>query len=232
MSSESGRSECYGLRVRAGPIWRRSLGVLLCLAGLGCSALPPPPGSENLGAYSFIAEPLRALADGGIGELLGDGGARCILPEVVPATVAFEGRITRDPSTAQAWLTLGPGYPRDATWDGQVLESEATVARLFPSCSACSGVVARERIRFALMSRSQSVAVGRSCPPHPLDGGVPSPSGPDGTITAPAQTREGFDALYACGELTFSVEVTDGGADCPAMCSECVVNYTLQGERR
>ncbi len=228
----AGRTRCYGSPVRAGSLSRRPLGVLLWVATVGCSALPAPPGSENLGAYSFVAEPLRGLADGGIGELTADGGARCALPELVPATVAFEGRITRDPSTGQAWLTLGPGYPRDATWDGQVLESEATVARLFPSCAACGGVVARERIRFALMSRSQSVAVGRRCPQHPLDGGIPTPPGPDGTITGPAQTSEGFDALYACGELTFAVAVLDGGADCPAMCSECVVNYGLQGERR
>lgn len=209
-----------------------SLAVVLLTWLSSCNSLPPPPGSENLGAYALTAEPVRALADGGVGELGPDGGPRCALPEVVPSAVSFEARITREPSTGEAWLTLGPGYPREATWDGQVLESEATVPRLFPSCAACVKVVAVERIRFALLSRSQSEAVGRRCPANPLDGGVPAPPGPNGEITAPAQTSEGFDALYTCGDLTFSVNVLEGGADCPEACSQCVVSYTLEGERR
>lgn len=195
--------------------------------------LPPPPGNERLGRYSIAAEPVRGLPDGGIGELLEDGGLGCALPEVSPTSLRFEAQVTRDSSTAQAWLTLGPGYPRDAGWDGQLLDSTASVRRLFPSCGACSGVQATESIRFVLLSRSQSEVVGRRCPDNALDGGTPLPNA-DAGVTPPRQTPEGFDALYACGELVFSVQASqvEGGEPCPSICSECVVRYTLQGERR
>lgn len=187
-----------------------------------------------MGNYSIVADPVRALPDGGVGELRSDGGLLCTLPEVSSASVRFDAQVTREPSTNEAWLTLGSGYPRDAGWDGQFLESTASVRRLFSSCSGCSSVLATEAIRFALLSRSQSEAVGRRCPSDVLDGGLPSASSTDAGLTPPRQTPEGFDALYACGELTFSVHATPGeNADaCPASCSECVVRYTLQGERR
>lgn len=208
---------------------------LLLAAMAGCPPLPPPPGNENLGDYSIAANPVSALADGGVGELRPDGGLWCPLVDVSPTPFRFSATVTRESSTGQAWLTLGGGYPRDAGWDGQVLDSSAAVRRLFPSCGGCRPTIATERIRFALMSRSQSEAVGGACPEHPLDGGVPLPPGPDGGIVSPAQTVEGFDALYACGELRFSVALQDAGApepECSPGCDDCVVNYTLVGERR
>jgi hypothetical protein len=205
---------------------------LLLLAG--CPALPEPPGDETLGLYSIAAEP--SVNDGRPESLRPDGGLWCPLVDVAPVPFRFNATVTRDSSTGQAWLTLGAGYPRDAGWDGQVLESVAAVRRLFPSCSGCRPTIATERIRFALMSRSQSEAVGRACPAHPLDGGVPLPPGPDGGIVGPGQTSAGFDALYACGELEFSVALQDAGGEpepgCAAGCDDCVVKYTLVGERR
>ena len=201
----------------------------------GCPALPPPPGDEKLGEYTIAAEPVRALEDGGVGALRPDGGLWCPLVDIAPAPFRFSATVTRESSTGQAWLTLGGGYPRDAGWDGQVVDSSAAVRRLFPSCGGCRPTIATERIRFALMSRSQSEAVGRACPANPLDGGVPAPPGPDGGITGPVPTAEGFDALYACGELEFSVALQDAGPpepDCAPGCDDCVVNYTLVGERR
>jgi hypothetical protein len=211
--------------------WCAALVVVLA----GCPPLPPPPGDEKLGEYTIAAEPVRGLEDGGVGALRPDGGLWCPLVDVVPEAFRFSATVTRETSTGQAWLTLGGGYPRDAGWDGQVLDSVAAVRRLFPSCGGCRTTIATERIRFALMSRSQSEAVGRACPTNPLDGGVPAPPGPDGGITGPGQTAEGFDALYACGELEFSVALQDAGApepDCAPGCEDCVVNYTLVGERR
>ncbi|MBE2252843.1 MAG: hypothetical protein IAE78_25145 [Myxococcus sp.] len=209
--------------------------VVLALVGPGCPPLPPPPGDESLGEYSIAAEPVAGLPDGGVGELRADGGLACPLVDVAPVAFRFSATVTRASSTGQAWLTLGGGYPRDAGWDGQVVDSVAAVRRLFPSCGACRPTIATERIRFALLSRSQSDLVGRSCPADALDGGVPAPPGPDGGLTGPAQTDEGFDALYACGALEFSVSLQDAGdpePDCAPGCDDCVVNYTLVGERR
>jgi hypothetical protein len=209
---------------------RRALGLLVVLCG--CPALPPPPGSENLGTYVMTAEPIRGLPDGGAGEALGDGRLRCALPDVPQVSFGFEVIVTREPSTGQAWLTLGGGYPRDAGWDGQVLDSESSARRLFPSCRACPATVATERITFALMSLSQSEAVGRRCPENPLDGGVPRP---DGGVTGPGPGEQGFDALYACGEMTFRVSLVEPAAPesgCDPACADCTVRYTLAGERR
>ncbi|MCA3010814.1 MAG: hypothetical protein INH41_00290 [Myxococcaceae bacterium] len=206
------------------------------IAGLvaGCTALPPPPGSEPLGAWVFVAEPVLGLPDGGAGELRPDGRPACELPEVSLAPFRFDAVFTRDPETGAAWLTLGGGYPRDAGWDGQVLDSVASARRLFPSCRACPATVATERLTVALLSLSQSEAVGRRCPPAPLDGGVPRPNG-DGGLTGPRTGDEGFDALYACGELGFSVALVEPAAsdsECEPACADCAVRFTLVGERR
>lgn len=211
----------------------RALVVLAVLSA--CEALPPPPGSESLGLWALSAEPVRGLPDGGAGELRADGEPWCSLVDVSPGPFNFDARITRDAASGKAWLSLGGGYARDAGWDGQVLDSVASVRRLFPSCGGCPPTIATERITVALLSRSQSEAVGRRCPPHPLDGGVPVPPGPDGGLRGPAQTPEGFDALYACGELVFSVALSEPTAPesgCAPGCDGCVVRYTLAGERR
>jgi hypothetical protein len=178
------------------------------------------------------AEPVPGLPDGGVGEFLPDGGVACALPDVSRSSFRFDALITREPATGQAWLTLGSGYPRDAGWNGQVLDSVASARRLFPSCRACPATVATERITFALLSRSQAEAVGRRCPPSPLDGGVPTPNG---TITGPGPGDQGFDALYACGEVAFSVSLVEPPSPesgCDPACVDCTVRFTLVGERR
>ncbi len=190
---------------------------LMALVLLGCPALPELPGSELLGTYSLGAEPF---------------GRSCLITDVSDAPFRFEASISRDPGTGHAWLAVS-GYPRDAGWDGQVLESHATVPRAFPSCRACA-TVATETVRLALLSRSQSEAVGNGCPAEPFDGGVPAADGQDGGVLLPRQTPEGFDALYACGELTFTVTLTDAGAVDPGceVCDNCRLSYRLVGERR
>lgn len=206
-------------------------GVLFATLVLaGCPTLPPPPGGEKLGTYSISAEPV--LGDGGADSLRPDGGAWCPLVDVSPAAFRFDAIVTREPATGQAWMTLGGGYPRDAGWDGQVLESVAAVRRLFPSCAACPETIATETVRVALMSKSQSDAVGGQCPPNPLDGGVPMPGG---AIVGPGQTPAGFDALYACGTMEFAVTLSAPAAPesgCAVGCDDCIVRYVLQGERR
>lgn len=204
--------------------------LLVLLAG--CPALPPPPGTERLGTWAMAAEPLLGLPDGGLGELRPDGGLACELADAQQGPFRFEAVITRDPPSGQAWLTLGGGYPRDAGWDGQVLDSVASARRLFPSCRACPPTVVTERITFALLSLSQAEAVGRRCPPSPLDGGVPRP---ERGITGPGPGDQGFDALYACGEVSFHVSLVEPASPesgCDPACADCTVRYTLAGERR
>lgn len=180
---------------------------------LACRPLPPPPGSESLGDYSFLVEPPEQSS--------------CALPELQRPAFRFEGVVTREPATGAAWLTLGGGYVRDATWDGQVLDSVASERRIFPSCASCPSTVMSERMTFALLSRSQVEAAGERCPPElvrELEGGA-----------GPVMTPDGFDALLACGVLTLSVSLAEGAAaseTCPAMCQTCVQTSTLSGERR
>lgn len=210
-----------------------SLGGVLWLTA--CAVLPPPPGSESLGAYTLEAIPVSELPDGGVGSVLPDGGLECALPEVNPATFRFDAIVTRDPGTGEAFVTLGGGYHREAQWDGQVVTTLRSARRLFPSCRGCPETMASERMTFALMSQSQSEAVGRRCPPNPLDGGIPPPPGPDGGVSGPGQTPQGFDALYVCGTMTFSVSFVDPAAvseNCNQACATCVVRYGLVGERR
>lgn len=194
--------------------------LLLFVAAASCQVLPPPPGTEALGAYTVRATPSSSSA--------------CELPDVSAAPFTFDIVVTRDPTSGQAWLTLGAGYHRDAGWDGQVLDSSASVRRLFTSCAACPGTLATEHLRLALLSRSQSDVVGGRCPDGVLDGGAPQPT-EDGGVTLPGQTPSGFDALYACGALEFAVSLTEpptADAGCPSACGTCVVRYDLEGERR
>jgi len=194
-----------------------------CASSTACpfGTVQPPPGTL-LGAFSMHAEPAS----------LEPPVAECELDEVVPAAFDFDLALSMDEDAGQPYVTLSAGYSRLATWDGQVVRSRADARRYFEQCSECVTRV-QEDIDVALLSRSQSAAVGNGCPANPLDGGVPPPD--DAGIEAPGQRPEGFDALLACGELRTEVLVDQGlpdGGPCPSICAACRTFYLLRGERR
>lgn len=178
-----------------------------------CTVKPPP--GEPMGVYVMTATPIER---------------RCELEDVVANDFSFEATLTRQPDSTQGWLTLN-GYTRDAVFDGATFFSTGTASRVFTRCSDCAARVV-ETFTVAVLSRSQSEAVGQQCPPNALDGGVPQPN--DAGIWPPQQLPLGFDAVRLCGELVTSVEadgLADGGS-CDAVCGACQVRYVLVGDRR
>ncbi len=188
--------------------------LILAVFGLcGCPADDGPPGDENMGLYQFRAEPL-SLA--------------CGLPDIPNAGFDFAGTLSRFRDGGPVFLTLN-GISRDAGFDGQILTSSHAAPRTFKlpdggSCAPCQMRVI-ETLSIALLSKSQSSAVGDRCPPNPLDGGVPSP---DSGVTLPGSTQTGFDAVRACGDL---YEEITGDGTCDPACA-CVLKYQLVGERK
>lgn len=162
--------------------------------------------------------------------LAGDAG--CALEEVTGAPFSFNVALSANPDAGETFMTLEGGYPRDASWDGQVVRSTETARRYFRECTECVTRV-EETIALSLLSLSQADAVGNRCPANPLDGGVPAPD--DAGVTPPGPRDQGFDAILACGELRTRVLVDEGLADggpCPSVCSACTMTYMLAGERR
>ncbi|MCC6334971.1 MAG: hypothetical protein IT380_13420 [Myxococcales bacterium] len=156
----------------------------------------------------------------------------CQLEDVFEADFSFEVTLSANPDAGETFMTMEEGYSRLATWDGQVVRSPQSARRYFEQCSECVTRVV-EDIDLALLSASQAAAVGNTCPPHPLDGGVPAPD--DAGISPPGAREMGFDALLACGELRTTVVVDQGlldGGPCPAVCAGCRTRYELRGERR
>jgi hypothetical protein len=209
--------------------WLCAVAVLsgVVLSGSACDDEPDGPGREKMGTYELTAE-VVTLADGG----LDPGYQDCTLrnpgmTELPSSSFPFEVILTRNPDTNETFLTLG-GVTRPATFDGQFVESTFFARREFANC--CVGADGQnlgqleERLRVALLSRSQSDALGGRCPPNPLDGGVP---GPDAGVTPPGSIGTGFDALRACGELVDVVRPGDCGR-----CSACTLRYPVTGVRR
>lgn len=204
----------------------RGAGLLLLLLLAGCP-VTPPPGDLPMGQYAIKATggaPL--LPDGGL-----DRPPECpMLEEVTGADFDFDVVLTRESSSQRAWVTLA-GYSREGTFDGQVVTSEASANRVFEACSKCSTRVV-ETISVAVLSTSQSEALGDACPESPLDGGVVA--NPDAGVLPPGKTSQGYDAVRVCGELTTQVVAqgqVDGGA-CEPQCDGCTVRYSLRGARR
>jgi hypothetical protein len=184
---------------------------------LSACAATPPPGDERLGVYGLHAVP---------------AGRACSLGEVSALPFDFEATLTRQSDGSAAWVTLA-GYARDAGWDGQVMRSTAAVDRVFAACPC--GLRVSETITLALLSQSQASAVGLTCPPDALHGGIPAPdagAGADGGIKAPASDGLEFDAILACGELTTALELVPDGGVCPAGCLPCTTRFALTGARR
>jgi len=178
-----------------------------------------------MGAFHFSAQPL----------LLADGGWDMNCPYNDPSddipdggTFAFDGTLSWDPTSGQTWFTF-QGGTWDAGFDGQNVIASGSAARTFAAC--CAAVQLVETMDVALLSVSQTQAVGGGCPANPLDGGVPAPN--DAGITAPGSTPVGFDALLACGTLTDQVALGSGAASCDAgLCVACTWRYSVSGVRR
>ena len=218
---------------------------------LGCDPPHPFPGDQMMGTYDFLARrPL--LADAGL-DLAPVGGMQ-ICPfepetgfEAALREIEFVGTFTSCSGNAgtascsaanagQVFFTATKA-DRLAGFDGQYAWLEPlTEPREFSACVVDGGTcvtTVTETMRVALYSLSQTYASGLPfrCPPNPLDGGVPAP---DGGVVAPAWTPEGFDAVFACGELVDVVRadptckcVHDGGIPT----GECVLYYGISGER-
>jgi hypothetical protein len=209
----------------------RGAGALaLALTWLACPA-KPLPGDLAMGQYATSA---TGGAIGFVSEAGSDGGmvevSTCQLEEVTAADFDFTAVLTRDSASDRAWVTLN-GYTREGTFDGQVLTSRAEASRVFAACGKCSTRVV-ETLSVAVLSRSQTDAVGDQCPADALDGGVVANA--DAGITGPGLTSQGYDAVRLCGELTTLV-VADGlvdGGPCEPKCGGCTVHYQLRGERR
>jgi hypothetical protein len=87
-----------------------------------------------------------------------------------------------------------------------------------------------------LLSQSQDEALGGACPAP----GMSPPLDPDAGITPPMPAASGFDATRGCGTLVDAVssdpvpgpglDFTDAG--CWTSCNQCVLNYTVVGERQ
>lgn len=188
----------------------------LWLAGCGgCSTDVKPPGDEVMGNYLFHAQGTSKL---------------CSLPDIATA-FDFSGTLSRNKDGGGVFLTLN-GTIHDAGFDGQIALSINSSATSYGfadggSCMPCDMKVT-ETLVVALLSKSQSAALGDKCPDNPLDGGVPSEN-PDAGITRPGSTDSGFDAVRACGELHENI---GGSGFCDPICNSCVLNYRLTGERK
>ena len=191
----------------------------LLLALSACPTQTVLPGDEALGSYGATAVPVAT---------------DCQLTEVVEAradgggTLTFDATISRDSTSGATWLSIA-GYSRDAGFDGQVLISTVSATRVFAQCGGCQNRMV-ETIAFAVLSRSQSDAVGGVCPDDVLDGGVPRGEG----IAAPSQTDAGYDGVRLCGVIEDRLEadgLADGGA-CDPVCAHCTLRYQLRATRR
>jgi hypothetical protein len=177
----------------------------------------------------------RLTASGAVGD--------CAFPDgsvsLAPFTFTF-ALSTGSPDASDVTLTLdgcesrASDCPRAATWDGQLLASTASAPRTIVGC-ACAFTVT-ETIDLALLSRSQSAAVGGVCPAAALDGGVPAPN--DAGILAPSLGDGGFDSILACGTLAVGYApssdggaASDGGLPCGG-CAACTERFALIGARR
>lgn len=190
----------------------RLLLLLTSLTLCACPADDRPPGDENMGLYQFRAEPVSLT---------------CGLPGLGTNGFGFEGTFSRFRDGGAAFLTLN-GISRDAGFDGQIVRSSHSASRTFTvpdggDCLCDMRVV--ETLHVALLSKSQSTAVGDRCPENPLDGGLPDT---DAGVRLPGSTETGFDSVRACGDLF--EEIVGTGA-CDPLCA-CVLQYRLTGERK
>ena len=166
-----------------------------------------------MGLYQFRAEPLAR---------------DCSLADIPSYGFDFPGTFSRFRDGGGVFLSLN-GIARDAGFDGQIARSTHSAPRTFtlPDGGQCSPRDTQmvETLTVALLSSSQSQAVGDRCPGNPLDGGIP---GEDAGVQRPGSTPTGFDSVRACGELLEQIVAT-GDAD--PLCT-CQLRYRLTGDRK
>ena len=190
----------------------------LVLSGCGCSpgVVKPPPGDEVLGTYS--------------GELKGIYSA-CSLAGF-PITDFFEGTFSRFSDGGRVFFLSGD-LILDAGFDGQFASFEFFQKGTFAlvdggSCGDCQ-MKQVQTATLALLSPSQSAAVGDVCPTAFQDGGVPAEDEDAGIFRPRRGDDGGFDAVLACGE---SVSTITGEGFCDALCYSCKVVYRINSARK
>lgn len=191
---------------------RLQLGIV---ALVSCQSNPTVQG-QLIGSFTFSAIPVSTdCSFVAIPALGSDGG------------FTFDAILSRDPSSTQAFMIVG-SVQRNAGFDGQVFTSLAGSSRHFIECgSGCDPVPMLETLRVVLLSSSQLSAVGGSCPPNPLDGGIPLGS-PDSGISPPCPSSNPCDVARACGELV-DVVSPDGGS---CQCSACTLISVVDGQKK
>lgn len=187
--------------------WLVPLAAVLAIAA--CSSSANLPGQKVIGTYAFTAAPT---------------GGDCSFIEQPDGGFTYNATLSFDPGTSHGYVTIN-GVSRDAGFDGQVMDAPASANRVFSECNCGNNVVVNERITVALLSASQRAAVGGSCPPNPLDGGVPAPN--DAGIAAPSEVASGFDAPIACGVQTEDIVPGTG-----CSCAGCSLQYSVSGVRQ
>jgi hypothetical protein len=205
----------------------KHLPAVAFLVALACSSSSSLPGDEAMGTFEFHATPVSS--DCSLGSLP-DGG------------FDFEVVARHNKDNSGTWLLIG-GIVGTAGFDGQIITSVRSAPRAFlqadgGSCNpqvtdggaiTCS-MTLTETLTFALLSRNQFDAVGNTCPPNPLDGGVPFDL--DAGINRPGTASGGasYDAVQACGTL---VDFASIDAGCNAACLvPCTLTYSVSGARK
>jgi len=186
------------------------------LSLMACQSSPTIHG-QQIGTFTFSSVPVGSDCQNlaAIPPIGADGG------------FTFDAILSRDPASTQAFMRVG-NVERDAGFDGQIFTSLASAPRHFIECGTnCDPVPVVETIRVVLLSSSQDSALGGSCPPNPLDGGVPVAT-PDGGISPPCPTADPCDVVRACGEL-IDVVSPDGGS---CQCDACTLLSTVEGQRK
>jgi hypothetical protein len=140
--------------------------------------------------------------------------------ELPPVRYTFTTHFSGSSPGAVDWMTVGDNT-RQASFDGQYIESLHDSTRQFTNCGGATAAIV-EPFKVALLSLSQNTALGGECPENPLD---PASFPPDASRPGPLPTG-GFDALKACGELTDNV-IPEPGAPCPP----CSITFHLTGVR-
>jgi hypothetical protein len=206
-----------------GQVSERCFVALAALSLAGCPQSSQLPGDEQLGSFSFHAEP----PDAGVY-------VTCHLLDVPDAGFDFTAAFSHQRDGGMTWITIG-AISHGANFDGTTLSGSYSAMRSFASCGACMTTVT-EALTVVLLSQSQDQALGGRCP----DPGTAPPLDPDAGITGPMSGASRYDAVRACGTLVDAVssdpvpadglDYTDAG--CWTSCNTCVLNYALQGVRQ
>src|SRR5262249_5101245 len=149
-----------------------------------CPQSSTPPGDEQMGTYSFRAEPPGS-----------GNSASCGLSDIPDGGFPFKATLSHYRDGGQGYVTIG-GVSHTGTFDGVTLTATYSALRSFANCVACQTTV-NETMTVVLISQSQDQQLGGMCPAP----GVPPPLDPDAGITGPMTVPDGYDAPRGCGTL-------------------------------